>query len=87
MTIHIQSDRAASGPLGLVWDGPGAVASCDDHRIAREILRQPGFSEVVPAPQGRHEAPEPVEPAAAEDDADESDPAKPRRTRKTAVTE
>lgn len=90
MTIHVMSDHACRGPHDLVWDAPGAVVSIEHHQTAREILRQHGFSEVVPAAQGRHEAPDApaAEPAADEEDGpDESDPAKPRRTRKTAVTE
>jgi hypothetical protein len=85
MTVHIQSDKAARGPHDIVWDAPGSVASVDDHKIAREILLQPGFTEVVPAAHGKHEAPDPA--PAAEDEGDDAEAKKTTRARKTPVAE
>lgn len=88
MPKHVRSEQAARGPHDLVWDAPGAVVPVHDEQVARDLLRQPGFTEVDPAQHGRHEAPE--TPAAAVDpdvEDDGTDEAKKTRTRKTPVAE
>ncbi|GAC1604962.1 MAG: hypothetical protein NVS3B21_34370 [Acidimicrobiales bacterium] len=42
---RIKSETAQNGPDGLKW-GKGSVVKVEDDRVADELLRLPGFSEV-----------------------------------------
>lgn len=52
---HIRSENVCNGPHGLTWSESGAVQEVTDVKVIADLLRIPGFSEVLPddAPKAR----------------------------------
>ena len=45
---HIRSENVCNGPHGLEWKKSGAVQEVTDEKVIADLLKIPGFSEVLP---------------------------------------